>query len=95
MVEQVLRAVKAAGTTRQIVVVGFGGEQVRDYLGDRAETVVQREQLGTGHAVLQAEPLLQGASGIIVTCGDTPLVTTETFTASSTAMKRAVLRQRY
>lgn len=73
MVEQVLRAVKAAGTTRQIVVVGFGGEQVRDYLGDRAETVVQQEQLGTGHAVLQAEPLLQGASGtLLVTCGDTP-----------------------
>lgn len=67
---------------RQIVVVGFGGEQVRDYLGDRAETVVQQEQLGTGHAVLQAEPLLQGASGtLLVTCGDTPLVTTETFTA--------------
>lgn len=32
MVEQVLRAVKAAGTQRQVVVVGFGGETVRDYL---------------------------------------------------------------
>ena len=82
MVEQVLRAVKTAGTTRQIVVVGFGGETVRDYLGDQAETVVQQEQLGTGHAVLQAEPLLNGVSGtLLVTCGDTPLVTTETFTA--------------
>lgn len=62
MVEQVLRAVKAAGTQRQVVVVGFGGETVRDYLGDQAETVMQKEQLGTGHAVLQAEPLLQGES---------------------------------
>ena len=82
MVEQVLRAVKAAGTQRQVVVVGFGGETVRDYLGDQAETVMQKEQLGTGHAVLQAEPLLQGEAGtLLVTCGDTPLVTKETFTA--------------
>ena len=45
MVEQVLRAVKAAGTQRQVVVVGFGGEAVQEYLGDRAETVVQEQQL--------------------------------------------------
>ena len=80
MVEQVLRTVKAAGTQRQIVVVGFGGEDVQAYLGNEAETVLQAEQLGTGHAVLQAEPLLAGATGtLLVTCGDTPLVTKETF----------------
>ena len=80
MVEQVLRAVKAAGTQRQAVVVGFGGEAVQEYLGDRAETVVQEQQLGTGHAVMQAEPLLSGLSGtLLVTCGDTPLVTEDTF----------------
>lgn len=80
MVEQVLRAVKKAGTQRQIVVVGFGGEQVQEYLGDQAETVMQQQQLGTGHAVLQAEPLLQGEQGtLLVTCGDTPLVQAETF----------------
>lgn len=80
MVEQVLRSVKSAGTQRQIVVVGFGGEMVQDYLGSQAETVMQTEQLGTGHAVLQAEPLLQGVTGtLLVTCGDTPLVTSDTF----------------
>lgn len=80
MVEQVLRAVKAAGTQRQVVVVGFGGEAVQEYLGDRAETVVQEQQLGTGHAVMQAEPLLSGLSGtLLVMCGDTPLVTEDTF----------------
>ena len=61
MVEQVLRTVKAAGTLRQIVVVGFGGEMVQEYLGNEAETVMQKEQLGTGHAVLQAEALLKDA----------------------------------
>ena len=80
MVEQVLRAVKGAGTQRQIVVVGFGGEAVQEYLGGNAETVMQEQQLGTGHAVMQAEPLLKGVSGtLLVTCGDTPLVTEDTF----------------
>ena len=80
MVEQVLRAVKGAGTQRQIVVVGFGGEAVQEYLGGSAETVMQEQQLGTGHAVMQAEPLLKGVSGtLLVTCGDTPLVTEDTF----------------
>lgn len=82
MVEQVLRTVKAAGTLRQIVVVGFGGEMVQEYLGNEAETVMQKEQLGTGHAVLQAEALLKDAQGtLLVTCGDTPLVTKDTFTS--------------
>lgn len=80
MVEQVLRACKAAGTQRQIVVVGFGGEQVQAYLDGQAETVIQEQQLGTGHAVLVAEPLLSGQHGtLLVTCGDTPLVTAQTF----------------
>jgi len=43
---------------------------------------MQKEQLGTGHAVLQAEALLKEEQGtLLVTCGDTPLVTSETFTA--------------
>ena len=82
MVEQVLNTVKAAGTERQVVVVGFGGEAVQTYLGKQAETVMQEQQLGTGHAVLQAEPLLKDATGtLLVTCGDTPLVREETFRA--------------
>ena len=80
MVGQVLRAVKGAGTKREIVVIGFGAAAVKEYLNGAAETVIQEEQLGTGHAVLRAEGLLTGEKGILlVTCGDTPLVTTETF----------------
>ena len=58
MVEHVLDAAKSAGSTRNIVVVGFGREQVQAVLGDKAEIVLQEEQLGTGHAVMQAEPLI-------------------------------------
>ena len=76
MVRHVLDAAEAAGSKRNIIVVGFGADEVRAELGNAAEVVVQAEQLGTGHAVLQAEPLLRDASGtVMVLCGDTPLLT--------------------
>ena len=76
MVRHVLDAAEAAGSKRNIIVVGFGADEVRAELGNAAEVVVQAEQLGTGHAVLQAEPLLQDAHGtVMVLCGDTPLLT--------------------
>ena len=76
MVRHVLDAAEAAGSKRNIVVVGFGADEVRAELGTAAEVVVQAEQLGTGHAVLQAEPLLHDACGtVMVLCGDTPLLT--------------------
>ena len=79
MLQHVLDAAKKAGSARSIVVIGFGGEAVRDAIGEQqAEFVVQEEQLGTGHAVLQAKPLLEGKSRtVMVLCGDTPLLTGE------------------
>ncbi len=80
MAEQVLHAVQKAGTSRQIMVIGFGSEAVQEYFGSRVEFVLQEEQLGTGHAVMQAAPLLETMEGtVVITCGDTPLVTAETF----------------
>ncbi len=76
MVRHVLDAAEAAGSKRNIIVVGFGADEVRAELGNAAEVVVQAEQLGTGHAVLQAEPLLRDERGtVMVLCGDTPLLT--------------------
>ncbi len=76
MVQHVLDAAKAAGARRQIVVTGFGGAMVLEAIGSQAECVVQKEQLGTGHAVLQAKELLAGEKGtLMVLCGDTPLLT--------------------
>lgn len=80
MLQQVLDAAKAAGAKRNIVVTGFGGETVREVMGaqDGVEYVTQAEQLGTGHAVLQAEPSLKDEQGtVMVLCGDTPLLTGE------------------
>ena len=76
MVRHVLDAAEAAGSKRNIIVVGFGADEVRAELGNAAEVVVQAEQLGTGHAVLQAEPLFRDERGtVMVLCGDTPLLT--------------------
>ena len=76
MVQHVIDAAKAAGAKRNIVVTGFGGEMVREALGAQAEFAEQKEQLGTGHAVLQTAELLKDEQGtVMVLCGDTPLLT--------------------
>ena len=66
MLQHVLDAAKAAGAKRNIVVTGFGGETVREAIGGQAEFVTQEEQLGTGHALLQAKPLLEGETGTVM-----------------------------
>jgi bifunctional UDP-N-acetylglucosamine pyrophosphorylase/glucosamine-1-phosphate N-acetyltransferase len=76
MLQHVLDASTAAGSERSIVIVGFGGETVTTAIGAQAEFVEQQEQLGTGHAVMQAGPLLKKETGtVMVLCGDTPLLT--------------------
>jgi len=65
---------------RVITVVGFHGNQVIDYLGERSEYVWQKEQLGTGHAVKMAENLLADEQGYtIVVNGDHALYTAKTY----------------
>ncbi|MCG5105114.1 bifunctional UDP-N-acetylglucosamine diphosphorylase/glucosamine-1-phosphate N-acetyltransferase GlmU [Oceanobacillus alkalisoli] len=80
MVQHVIDQLNAVNLDKNITVVGFGAEKVQEELGTQTEYVVQKEQLGTAHAVLQAKELLQDAKGTtIVACGDTPLITGETF----------------
>ncbi len=80
MVEHVLEQVKAIGLEEIVTIVGFGSDQVKEHLGEESKFVLQAEQLGTGHAVMQAESLLKDKEGTtIVVCGDTPLITKETF----------------
>lgn len=75
MAEHAVRALRAAGATRVVVVVGHGGEQLQSALGDTVEYAWQTEQLGTGHAALAAEPSLRDFEGsIIVVPGDAPVL---------------------
>jgi len=65
--------------TNPVAVIGHGAEAIRQAVGEAAEFVIQEPQLGTGHAVQQAQPLLQGnADQILVTTADMPLLTEET-----------------
>lgn len=88
MVEQVILTVEALDIQRKIVIIGFGGEEVKKYLGDQVEYVTQVEQKGTGHAVQQAQEILGNDEGtILLLCGDTPLVKKETLLAFLQAHK--------
>ncbi|HEU0203860.1 MAG TPA: bifunctional UDP-N-acetylglucosamine diphosphorylase/glucosamine-1-phosphate N-acetyltransferase GlmU [Burkholderiaceae bacterium] len=88
MLAQVLetaRAVAAArgDAARIVVVVGHGAEQVRAaFVGqDDVQFVLQEPQVGTGHAVQQAAPLLADGAHTLVLYGDVPLLRVATLTA--------------
>lgn len=79
MVGHVTDVLNQLGTSRTVVIVGHGAEAVKSYLGDGIEYALQEQQLGTGHAVLQAKELLANLDGVtLVVAGDTPLLTEET-----------------
>ncbi|TNF22028.1 MAG: bifunctional UDP-N-acetylglucosamine diphosphorylase/glucosamine-1-phosphate N-acetyltransferase GlmU [Rhodobacteraceae bacterium] len=76
---------------RTVIVTGHGAELVdaaARAVDEAATCVVQEEQLGTGHAVLQARPALDGFRGdVIVLYGDTPFIRPETLQAMAEARK--------
>jgi bifunctional UDP-N-acetylglucosamine pyrophosphorylase/glucosamine-1-phosphate N-acetyltransferase len=79
LIHHALEAVRQVSTEPPVVVVGHGGGAVREYVGDAARFVQQEQQLGTGHAVMQAEPLLRGQTDyVLVTYADMPLLRVET-----------------
>jgi bifunctional UDP-N-acetylglucosamine pyrophosphorylase/glucosamine-1-phosphate N-acetyltransferase len=79
MINHVVDNTKEMGASRIIVVVGYKAEVVRSVLDKNIDTVYQERQLGTGHAVMQAVPLIpENSRQVLVLYGDTPLVRPET-----------------
>ena len=79
MVFHALHAIQSASSERPVVVIGHGADRVQSLIGDLARCVVQETQLGTGHAVLQAESLLKGKTDLVlVTYGDMALLQGDT-----------------
>ncbi|MDQ4087354.1 MAG: bifunctional UDP-N-acetylglucosamine diphosphorylase/glucosamine-1-phosphate N-acetyltransferase GlmU [Pseudomonadota bacterium] len=80
MLDHLMGVLEGLGPARKIVVVGSGREQVQGLVDARGgEIVVQEKQLGTAHAVRQAEAKLSDFGGdIIILYGDTPLIEAET-----------------
>jgi bifunctional UDP-N-acetylglucosamine pyrophosphorylase/glucosamine-1-phosphate N-acetyltransferase len=82
LVGHVLNLCSRLGIERTVVIIGFGRDQVKAYLGSSfpsVETAIQEQQLGTGHAVQQAAGNLQDFNGdVLVLSGDVPLLSVET-----------------
>ena len=85
MLEWVLAACESAGLEKVCVVKGFRGDLIDEYLANRdskadIQAVLQEEQLGTGHAVMQAEPLMEKYSdgNVLILNGDAPFIDAET-----------------
>ena len=78
MLEHVFRSVNAINPEKSVTVVGHKAELVEQVLAGQTDFVRQTEQLGTGHAVMMAEPVLENLTGqTLVIAGDTPLITGE------------------
>ena len=78
MTAHVVRACRAAGVERIVVVVGHAADEVRKGLGDDVEYAYQANQQGTGDAVRSAHTLLHDWRGtILVLAGDVPLLAPE------------------
>jgi len=76
LLEHVLHSAESLAPKGISVVVGFGGQAVREYIGTPRglDWVEQTEQLGTAHAVLQCEKNCENSSNVLIVCGDTPLL---------------------
>ena len=80
----VLTALQDSGIEEVMVVVGHGAEEVKEYLAGsfpHVKTVLQLEQKGTGHAVMQAQEWLAAQEDVLVLNGDMPLVTAQELNA--------------
>jgi len=75
MVWYALKAVSDQVDLKPVIVIGHGGDDVRQFIDDEAKFAIQEKQLGTGHAVASARSLLEGqAETILVTYADMPLL---------------------
>ena len=89
MLRHVIDAAKAAGSSREVAVIGNGAELVKEKISG-VEFVLQAEQLGTGHAVLCAKENFANSTGtVMILCGDTPLITSELLKSFAEAHKNS------
>lgn len=80
LIFHVLQAVSGLSDEPPVLVVGDGADAVRQMAGGQVRFAVQEEQLGTAHALRQAEPLLRGqGDAVLVTYADMPLLRAATF----------------
>ena len=84
IIERVIRTAAALQPASITIVVGHGADEVKRALAKRTrlQFAVQEQQLGTGHALLQTRPFLEGKSGtVVLLSGDVPLLTVDSLKA--------------
>lgn len=82
IVLHVAEAVRGAGVNKITLVVGHGRDMIKSlFENQKVQMAVQEEQLGTGHALMQAELGVMGDRNIIVLAGDIPLIQAKTIKA--------------
>ena len=82
MIDHLMASAAELGPAKTVVVVGSGREQLEAAMAGRAETSLQEPQLGTGHAVQQAQASLAGFEGdVLILYGDVPFVRAQTMQA--------------
>lgn len=82
MVQHVVDQVAKLDIDHIVTIIGHGADLVKSQLGEQCSYALQEEQLGTAHAVMQAQALLANKEGVtLVVCGDTPLIKAETMEA--------------
>lgn len=75
LLQHVLDTARCFSGAKLHVVIGHGAELVEQRLaGDDVQFVMQKEQLGTGHAVQMAAPALRDDSIVLILYGDVPLI---------------------
>lgn len=79
LLEHVVCTAQAVGSDKTYVVYGVGGEEVRQAFSEHdIEWVHQDQQLGTGHAALQALPVVDPQARVLILYGDVPLIQSST-----------------
>lgn len=85
MIDHIVTNLRKAGVEQIVVVVGHGADSVKEYLGDSVQYALQEPQLGTGHAVMQAQSLKDLDGDTLILNGDGPCIQSETINAAFTA----------
>lgn len=78
LVDYPVLAAKEVGIQEICLIVGHKAEEVQKYFSDKVSYALQKEQLGTGHAVMQAGDFIDDEGEVLILYGDTPLITGET-----------------
>ncbi|STO31995.1 Bifunctional protein GlmU [Fusobacterium necrogenes] len=82
MISKIIKVLSGLNPEENILILGHKKEEVLKIVGENCNYVLQNEQLGTGHAVIQAKGKLQNYDGdVMILCGDTPLLRDSTLKA--------------